>query len=517
MSAATSRASPSRHASPDPRGLLDHDAGVGGDPPAVERRLQHPPLAQVEVALARQEPVAEHDPRALEPRPLLERALVRHEHLARQVGPHDDEDVLRADPEVDEVAVARAQAGHDRCRVAVQAGQDAQRARGAGAGRKAFRGVQGAVFSRAVRHVATVTTGRPLVGSRLPARRGGAGACDRDSPASRARPTSSGFRCRRRRSTPGSSRRFYLAGATGLLASAAARRAVDTRIYLAGFTAVTALLLAATVWYWSTYTDGGVPYPVGGLLRDRAGRRRRSRSATLDLRRAAAARPAPAEPGVRGRGGGLRRARRRPRGGARHGRPAVAVGAHAGAGPHVRRDLPRVRARRRARRAASGGRRRCGRSRWSSLVLVGSTAVVSLVHHAKFDGGPSTYVWAVGAGRRPRRARGGRRCVAASRRGAGVTASLRGFLAVLGAALLAQGLASWALDASGNASDRMPYRFANADPRHALIHVVWGGVILVLLARGLDHARLRPPGARLRRLLHGPRGRSAWPCTIRSA
>ena len=57
---------------------------------------------------------------------------------------------------------------------------------------------------------------------------------------------------------------FYLAGAAGLLASAAARRAVDTRIYLAGFTAVTALLLAATVWYWSTYTDGGIPYPWVG-------------------------------------------------------------------------------------------------------------------------------------------------------------------------------------------------------------------------------------------------------------
>jgi hypothetical protein len=26
---------------------------------------------------------------------------------------------------------------------------------------------------------------------------------------------------------------------------------------------------------------------------------------------------------------------------------------------------------------------------------VASTAVVSLVHHAKFDGGPSTYAWAV--------------------------------------------------------------------------------------------------------------------------
>ena len=32
----------------------------------------------------------------------------------------------------------------------------------------------------------------------------------------------------------------------------------------------------------------------------------------------------------------------------------------------------------------------------SSLVLVASTAVVSLVHHAKFDGGPSTWVWAAG-------------------------------------------------------------------------------------------------------------------------
>jgi hypothetical protein len=68
-----------------------------------------------------------------------------------------------------------------------------------------------------------------------------------------------------------------------------------------------------------------------------------------------------------------------------------------------------------------------------------------------------------------------------------VTTWLRAFLASLGAALLAQGLASWALDASGDAGDRMPYRFANADPGHALIHVVWGGAILILLARGLDH------------------------------
>lgn len=68
-----------------------------------------------------------------------------------------------------------------------------------------------------------------------------------------------------------------------------------------------------------------------------------------------------------------------------------------------------------------------------------------------------------------------------------MTVSLRAFLAVLGAALLAQGLTSWLLDASGNASNSMPYRFANADPRHALIHVLWGSAILALLARGLDH------------------------------
>src|SRR3954468_1872518 len=57
---------------------------------------------------------------------------------------------------------------------------------------------------------------------------------------------------------------FYLAGATGLIASAIVPRAVDARIFLVGFIVVTALLLAATIWYWSTYTDGGVPYPWVG-------------------------------------------------------------------------------------------------------------------------------------------------------------------------------------------------------------------------------------------------------------
>ena len=114
MSAATSTGLPLAPGATDPHGLLGHDAGVGGHPPAVERGLHHPPLPKVEVALAGQEPVTEHDPGALESGPLLERTLMRHQHLPREVGPHHDEDVLRPDPEVHEVAVARAQVGHDR-------------------------------------------------------------------------------------------------------------------------------------------------------------------------------------------------------------------------------------------------------------------------------------------------------------------------------------------------------------------------------------------------------------------
>jgi hypothetical protein len=64
--------------------------------------------------------------------------------------------------------------------------------------------------------------------------------------------------------------------------------------------------------------------------------------------------------------------------------------------------------------------------------------------------------------------------------------SLRPYLALVGSVLLAQGLASWALDATGSASNQLPYRFANSDPRHAFIHVAWGAVMLIALVRGLD-------------------------------
>lgn len=186
---------------------------------------------------------------------------------------------------------------------------------------------------------------------------------------------------------------FYLAGAVGLVASAVVHRAVDTRIYLAGFTAVTALLLTATVWYWTTYTDGGIPYPwvgsyviepVVGLVAIGA----------LGLWR-------PALPG-------------RHRMSIVYELEAVVFGLlglvlAAAPGTAVRMwpwALTPVLARTYAAIflafalgafLASRERRRHAVRPFalSSLVLVGATAVVSVVHHGKFDGGPSTYVWAV--------------------------------------------------------------------------------------------------------------------------
>jgi hypothetical protein len=185
---------------------------------------------------------------------------------------------------------------------------------------------------------------------------------------------------------------FYLAGAAGLLASAAARRAIDTRIYLVGFTAVTALLLVATIWYWSTYTDGGIPYPwvgsyviepVVGVVAIRM----------LDLRNAA-------RPG---------RHRLSPVYAAQAASFAV-LGVILAAAPDTAVRLwpwalTPVLARTYAAiflafalAATLAARERRPQAvrpfALSSLVLVASTAVVSLVHHAKFDGGPSTYAWA---------------------------------------------------------------------------------------------------------------------------
>ena len=187
---------------------------------------------------------------------------------------------------------------------------------------------------------------------------------------------------------------FYLAGAAGLIASAAVRRAVDARIFLFGFVAVTALLLTATIWYWSTYTAGGIPYPwtVSYVLEPIAG--------VVILRALHLGRSA--QPG-------------------RHRLSAVYIaeavvfgvlGVILAASPSLAVRmwpwaLTAVLARTYAAiflafalgaaLAASERRRKAVRPfALSSLVLVAAAAAASLVHHAKFDGGVSTWVWAVG-------------------------------------------------------------------------------------------------------------------------
>ena len=52
--------------------LVDHHGRIGGDAAAVEGRLQHATLAQVEIALAREQAVSQHDAGPFEAGPLLE-------------------------------------------------------------------------------------------------------------------------------------------------------------------------------------------------------------------------------------------------------------------------------------------------------------------------------------------------------------------------------------------------------------------------------------------------------------
>src|SRR5207248_3082422 len=85
--------------------------------------------------------------------------------------------------------------------------------------------------------------------------------------------------------------------------------------------------------------------------------------------------------------------------------------------------------------------------------------------HVRLGGGPRRGPGGVRGCQRPDAAPGGRAVNAPS---------VRPYLIALGATLLGQGLLSWLLDATANDSNQLPWRFANSDPRHALIHVVWG-------------------------------------------
>jgi hypothetical protein len=186
---------------------------------------------------------------------------------------------------------------------------------------------------------------------------------------------------------------FYMAGAAGLIASALVRRAIDTRIYVFGFVAVTSLLLLATVWYWSTYTASGVPYPwvgsyvvepiagaaiLAGLRLWRPAARARHRLTPVFAAQAVVFGAlgivllVSPETAVRMWPWALTAVLARTYSAIFL---AFALGAALAAG-EARPEAVRPFA-------------------VSSLVLVGCSAIVSLVHHARFDGGPATWVWAI--------------------------------------------------------------------------------------------------------------------------
>ena len=75
---------------------------------------------------------------------------------------------------------------------------------------------------------------------------------------------------------------------------------------------------------------------------------------------------------------------------------------------------------------------------------------------------------------------------------------------------------SWALDWSGHASNQLPNRFANSDPRHAFDPRRLGRGHAGARRPRHGRARLRPARARLRRLLHRPGGARRGRRTIRS-
>ena len=359
----------------------------------MEGRLQHATLAQVEIALAREQAVSQHDAGPFEAGPLLERLLMGDQHLADQVGAQHDVHMLRPDAKVHEVAVALVQPGHHCRRVVVEAGNDAERAEGARAGWETVASDQVRYCRESSAMLQPPRQGVPwwlraylLVGAVQGLAIGLTGLI---------RPAHVvGFPLQ---TTPLNTRfvaAFYLAGAAGLIVSAAARRAVDTRIFLVGFIAVTALLLAATIWYWSTYTDGGIPYPwvtsyvvepIVGVAILVGLRLWRADSPGLHHLSAVYVAEAAVFAVV-----GLVLATA----------PDTAVRIWPWA-------LTAVLARTYAAiflafalgAALAAGERRPQAVRAfavSSLTLVAVTAAVSLAHHAKFDGGPSTWVWVAG-------------------------------------------------------------------------------------------------------------------------
>ena len=99
-------------------------------PRAMKGRLNKAPLAGMQRAVARQQPVAEEAPRAAQRSPFHEPLMAGDQHLLDVVGMIQKKDVKRAKPEVRDVAVLGADARQKRQRIAADLGQASQKQAG---------------------------------------------------------------------------------------------------------------------------------------------------------------------------------------------------------------------------------------------------------------------------------------------------------------------------------------------------------------------------------------------------
>src|SRR5262249_39176497 len=103
---------------PHPSGVFDHRRGVPGDALAMKGGLRQPSLAQMKFAFAGQQPFAEQSLRALQPLALHKCSVVRDQRVADVIGVVEQEDRLRAELEINKIAVSLGQIGQKFDRIA---------------------------------------------------------------------------------------------------------------------------------------------------------------------------------------------------------------------------------------------------------------------------------------------------------------------------------------------------------------------------------------------------------------
>src|SRR3954452_1275384 len=92
----------------------------------MKRRLHQPPLPFVQFLFRGQQPFAKNDLRPLQNPALVKRPMLRHEHLANQIGMIENEDLLRPDMELRCISVLVREFLKERNRIALEGSEVAE-------------------------------------------------------------------------------------------------------------------------------------------------------------------------------------------------------------------------------------------------------------------------------------------------------------------------------------------------------------------------------------------------------